>query len=196
MPSVSAMIVPTSRASAFASKFWIRCRIRSLISEAFIAMFSVLANCGRALYAPSASSADHRARELLEPRAHRAVDHHVIGLNDRAADQRRIDFELELDVAPEALLEPLLHALHDARVDGDRGDELRLDLVLGLGFQRVELRRDLGQHCEPVVLDEQREQTLALRALEELRALEADADRADELRALGLIERRVRERAP
>ncbi len=80
--------------------------------------------------------------------------------------QRRIDLELELYFAPHALLQRLLHALRDVRVDRRRRDELRLDLVLGVRFQRVELRRYLGQRREPIVLGEQSQQRLALRRFE------------------------------
>src|SRR6476659_7212380 len=123
MPSVSAMMVPTSRASAFASKFWIRCRIRSLISDALIAMFVVLE---KSFDRRSGRLAHHRARELLEPRAHGAIDDHVLCAHDCTADQRRVDLERELDFAPQPLLERLLDACRDAGVDGRRRDELRL----------------------------------------------------------------------
>ena len=76
-----------------------------------------------------------------------------------------------------------------------RRDERRVDPVLGLGLERIELRRDLGQNREAIVLGEQSEQRLALRRLEQIRALESHADRANEVRALALVELGVSEHA-
>ena len=46
----------------------------------------------------------HCAREPLEPRLERAVDHEIARAHDRAADQRRIDFAMQPYFALQALL--------------------------------------------------------------------------------------------
>ena len=61
--------------------------------------------------------ADDLLGEPLQARTHRAVDYHVVRLDDRAADQRRVDRQRELHCAPELLLERLLDLLGDRGVD-------------------------------------------------------------------------------
>src|SRR6187549_3597603 len=100
-----------------------RCRMSSLISEALIAISS------------SSVLSDELFGEPLQTRAHRAVDYHVVRLNDGPADQRRVDRKRELHRALELLLERALDLLRECAVDGSRRRHRDVDLVLGLGLQ-------------------------------------------------------------
>src|ERR1044071_693571 len=81
MPSVTDTMVPTLRASVTDLKFSIRCLIRSLISDALMAIVN------RPLRIRSGSQL---VRDALEPRSQAAIDNQVSGADHRAADERRI----------------------------------------------------------------------------------------------------------
>src|SRR5688572_23645723 len=166
MPSVTVTTVPMLRSSEALANFSMRALIRSLISEALIAMV------------PLPLMHDLR-RESLEPCFERAVDDEVAGAHDSAADQRRIDRAvqahftlqpfLERRGQPRALCLVQLHSRGDVHV----GD------VLDLGAQLFVHRRDFGQHTEPAVLRE-RVQKIAAVLIRPARF----GDQLDEIRRL------------
>src|SRR5690606_23810800 len=145
--SVSAMIVPTSRASAFGSRFWIRWRIRSLISEALSAI-------------TRSSLTDQGLGQALQPHPDRTVDDHVLSPDDRAAEQLLVDLDLEVDPAAEPPLERPRDLLRDLGLDGRGRNQRHVDPVFRLGLELVELPRDLRQRGEPIVLGEQPQEAL------------------------------------
>src|SRR3970040_1550750 len=175
------MIVPTSRASAFASKLWILSWISALISEALSAIsFLVLL-------------IDKGIGEALQATAHGPVDDHVFSPNDRAADERRIDLKLQFDFAPELALERLRPPRHLCLVHGARRDQRRFDFAFGLRLEAVELRGDFRQREQAIVLGEQLEQIAPRGVAQELRPRDALAHAAHEPRALRGGERRPTE---
>src|SRR5262245_37588918 len=118
MPSVTVITVPTLRASVADWNFSMRALIRSLISDALMDIVRPFL-------------IQEFGREPLEPAAQRAVDHQVVGTQDRAADQRRIDFAVQSHLAVEPLAQGtgvallLLDAQRRGRSHRDVDDLLR-----------------------------------------------------------------------
>src|SRR5690606_20484333 len=91
IPSVTPITVPTSRASAAASKFWMRSLISWLISEALSAMFLSLKVLS-----------DQRVRQAFEPRPQRTINDHVAGANHSTADQVLVQMRFQANLATKA----------------------------------------------------------------------------------------------
>src|SRR5690606_39430573 len=101
IPSVTPITVPTSRASAAASKFRMRSLISWLISEALSAMFLSLKVLS-----------DQRVRQAFEPRPQRTINDNVAGADHRTADPALVQFCFEAHLATEAFAESNRDCLH------------------------------------------------------------------------------------
>src|SRR5918995_1145021 len=96
--------------------------------------------------------------QLVEPAADRSVDHGVAHLGDNAAEHRRVDHDLDLDLLAGGVAEGLGQSF--ALVIGERDRRTHLgDLLVGLGRAHLdELADDGGQRAGPAGADHHRDQ--------------------------------------
>src|SRR4028119_380108 len=131
MPSPTERTVPTSETWASLPKLAIWSRMTFEISAARISMFSLSKTA-------SSPSPFHCVRERVQFGPDRTVDHLAADLDDEPAEDRRIDREVDGDVAAGAGLEIGLQ---------------RRDLIVGQRMRRDDLGGDLaamarGEHVE------------------------------------------------
>src|SRR3712207_934236 len=104
MPSPTERTVPTSETWASVPKLAIWSRMTFEISAARISMFSLSKTALR-------PSSFHRVRERVQFGADRAVDHPAADLDLEPAEDRRVDRQVDRDVAAGAGLEVRLQRL-------------------------------------------------------------------------------------
>ena len=90
MPSVTVTTVPTLRASLADLKFSMRDLMRSLISDAFTDIDSILE-----MYLSG-----HFNGQAIEPALDGTVDHQIAGLEDGTANEAAVDLGMQAHVAP------------------------------------------------------------------------------------------------
>src|SRR6185436_6188860 len=146
IPSVTDTTVPCVRICAPASRFWIRLRISSEISDGLSCMAcSLCLQC---------------VLERAELRARRAVDDFVAEHDLDPGDQILVDADARLHLASRLLLEAR-DQVGELRVfQVERGVHLGLDYALALVPERFVLRADFGEHVEPAVFGEHAHQVL------------------------------------
>src|SRR5690606_29760674 len=172
IPSDTEVTEPSLRDSADSLTFSMRVLISSLISDGLSWVVAIFFSWLGGSDPPSRSADIVRPRvafsvgqcalEPLELALERTIDHHVARIDHRAADQRRINRRLDLDLAAEATLEAGADRLELGRRQFACGGDTRLDDLLGLGPQLLEQARDLRQQHQAVVVGEQADEALQL----------------------------------
>src|SRR5579872_2099434 len=175
MPSVTDTTVPCVRTSAPVSRFWIRERMSSLISDGL--------SCMERSWSGAKSRAHRRKLRL-----HRSVEHRVAYGNSRAADQVAIDGYARLDLSSEALLERRAQLLDLQVGELERAFDRRLGGGFGVVLQAIEHFGDLRQKRDALRFDEHADEISCVAG--ELVA----ADRKKKRFLRGRIEPRIAER--
>src|SRR6266851_6869997 len=142
MPSPTESTWPTSATSASLPKLAICCLRIAEISAARISISVPLAD------------ALHRQPQALQPALHRAVDHPRPDLDDHAAQQARVDMDIDRDPAPDGaaqlLAEGILLRLAERLRRGDLGGDLAAPLgelrEIGLDHLRHREQAPVARH--------------------------------------------------
>src|SRR5690606_28827476 len=152
IPSVTPMTVPTSRASAAASKFWMRSLISWLISEALSAMFLSLKVLS-----------DQRVRQALKPRPQRTINNHVAGTNHRTANQVLVQLRFEAHFAAKAFAQRNRYCLLLGIIERGCGGNGDVHHILDFSLQSIEVFGKLRQHVHTAVLEQELQEISSLR---------------------------------
>src|SRR5574337_939058 len=151
IPSVTDTTVPWLRMSAEMPRPSMRLLISSEISAGL--------SCMRYLLGGAASgSGGERDAHLLQAGPDRSVEHLVADHDADAADEVGLDDHARVQPAIEAPFERLDDARQLRVFDREGAVDGRVRHARTGVDQRVELRRDLGQHRQPAVVDDRAEQ--------------------------------------